>query len=924
LLPLLLAGAISLSTVLFAQQQEQEPANLQQQRAQWLRARRSDATGKIPPLGRALAYQQMQRMRAQELQQLQGASFASLSPAQQASLTSWSFIGPQPLADPHDPSSLFSGRVTALAVDPTNEEVVYAGAAEGGLWKTTDGGQTWTELTDHQGSLSSGSIAIDPNNPSTIYYGTGEEDFFGFEYPGNGILKSTDSGTTWSVVSSLFAGSFVGGIAVSPSNSNLLMAVAEGGSGNGIWRSTNAGLNWSRVTSCPSAGTGLAFDPTGDTIYAGCESGQLFKSTDAGVTWTQINSNAMPSGFSGAVSIAVSKSSPSTVYVSYGGFSGSALYKTTNAGSSWTQLATQCFTQCPYNNVVTVDPTNPNVVFVGEVNFHRSLDGGSTWDFPSGNGPTLHADNHAFAFSPAGDKLYVGDDGGVFSSTNFTVTTSGSVTWTDLNSTLAITQFYPGMVSDPNNINDAVGGTQDNGSNHYIGALQWAKVFCCDGGYAGMDFTNPSTFYVTCQDECIWKTTDDGNSFTQVETGITGTDGFNFINPLVLDPSNHQRLYYAAGQLYQSTNGASSWIQVTSPSFLVGTNAVAPAPNNENVVYLASGNVIWVTSNALSGASATWTRRNTGLSAFANITAIAVDPTNYNTAYVTAGGFTGGGKHVFRTTNEGVNWVDISGSLPDIPAENIVIDYAFPGTLYLATDAGIYATSNFGGTWTPVVNGLPNVVVMSLELHQLTRILRAGTYGRSAWDLQLPKPTPPCTASTTNPSVTICTPGANAVVPSPVKIVGETTDSHAIQIMQVYVDGIKKYQSATPTLSTSITLANGQHALTVQAVDTVGQLIKAKESIFACTPGTANPSVTICLPKNGAKVSSPVHIIAKTTDSHTVATMQVLVDGVKKYQASGSSLNISLSIAAGTHTLTVKAIDSINQNFKQTITISVP
>lgn len=910
----------------FAQQQgqEKEPADLQQQRAKWLIHRRSGLSGKIPPLGRAGAVQQTQQMRTHEQAAFSSAPLASLAPSQQASLTQWTQIGPQPL---QDGATQYSGRVTALAVDPTNENIVFAGAAEGGIWRTTDGGSNWTPLTDHQGSLSSGSIAIDPNNHNTIYYGTGEEDFFGDEYPGVGILKSTDDGNTWSVVSNKFAGGFVGGVAVSPGNSNLLMAVVESPSTGGIWRSTDAGASWTKVTPCVSSGDGVTFDPTnGNTIYAGCFSGPVYKSTDAGVTWNQI----LPGPNTGsAVSIAVAKSSPSTVFVLYGTGPESVLYKSTNGGASWTSLARLCFVQCAYNNVIAVDPTNANVVFDGEVGFDRSLNGASTWDNPTGSTVQLHSDNHAIVFSAAGDKIYVGSDGGVFSSTNFTTSNPISVTWSSLNATLAITQFYPGIATDPDNAIDAVGGTQDNGTNHYTGSLLWNKVFCCDGGYAAIDPTNPSTFYVTCQGECIEKTTSDGSpgSFTSIENGITGAGGFAFINPLVIDPSNHLRLYYAAGQLYQTMNGGANWAQITGPSFTLGIEAVAPALSNQNMVYLSSNGVPWVTTNALSGTSSTWTRRNGGLPNIP-ITDIAIDPTNPSVAYVAISGFSiSGSHHVFKTTNAGVNWTDISGNLPNAPAESIVIDPAFPGTLYVGTDVGVFGTSNGGATWNTVVTGLPNVVVMSLQIHPLTRVLRAGTYGRSTWDLQLPQPTPPCTASTVSPSVTICKPAAGATVSSPVNVVAETTDSHAVRLMQLYVDSVKKFETATPTLNTSVALGNGSHTVTVQAYNFLDQHYNKSETITvgtsSCVVSTVNPSVTICTPANGATVTSPVHIVAKTTDSHTVTAMKIYVDNVAKFSTNASSIDTSIAMTTGSHFVVAQAWDNAGQVFKKGVTITV-
>jgi hypothetical protein len=310
------------------------------------------------------------------------------------------------------------------------------------------------------------------------------------------------------------------------------------------------------------------------------------------------------------------------------------------------------------------------------------------------------------------------------------------------------------------------GGAQDNGVQQYTGSLTWTAVACGDGGYTAVDFTTPTTVYAGCtsmNSPFIQKSTLSGNPGTfmaaQIGIAICGLPGVvppcdnaSFIPPLVMDPSNSSTLYFGTSRVYQTTDGAGTWTPISpiSPPFTAtptGTlTTIAVAPGNSNTVYAGSNDVtvgvtaIAVTTNAGSGLGATWSQISPPCPRF--VTDIAVDPVSSMTAYVTYSGFSGFNGdtvgHVFKTTNGGASFTDISGNLPNIPVNAIVVDPDVANTLYIATDIGVFATSNGGTAWSMLGTGLPNVAVLALSFQHATRTLRAGTHGRSAWDLSLP------------------------------------------------------------------------------------------------------------------------------------------------------------------------------------------
>jgi photosystem II stability/assembly factor-like uncharacterized protein len=762
--------------------QEAEERDIMRMRSQWFYGQRAYPHRNIPTGVRLKALGELDRMSVREF--AAGLAIAS-NPA-------WSLIGPKPINTPYtDP--VVSGRISALAIDPGNANVVYAGAAQGGIWKTTTAGTSWSPLTDRQASLAIGSIAIDPTNSSTIYVGTGEENFSGDSYYGAGILKSTNGGTSWLHLCGSFCGPVgqdgyygggarIGGLAVSSANNQVILAAVALSSKDGIYRSTNGGKTWTHVLS-GNPGTAVLFDPTnGNTAYAALGSSfsggteGVYKSTDGGQNWLSDNgvgSNVLPLANAARIVLAMDPSHASTLYAGIADVNTSSLlglFKTTDGGANWTQLTSApdyCAPQCSYDHTIAVDPVNSNVIYAGgayTTTLVRSLDGGNSWTVlqAAANFGFLHADMHALAFASDGSKLYLANDGGVYSTTQIAAINPA---FSALNSTLATAQFYSGLSIDPTNVANAIGGTQDNGTELYSGALAWNDVVCGDGAATAIDPVTPTTMYAACELIDIEKSTTGGpaGSWNQTINGINNSDRVEFIPPLAIDPSQPANLYFGTYRLYQTTNGAATWTAISGdlssgPTFWGVVTGIAVAPTDSNTVYVGTGDShVWVTTNALAGTGATFANRSSASLPPRVITDVVVDPTTSTSAYVTFSGFKGFGDtkgHVFRTTDGGAHWKDISSNLPNTPVNAIVINPSTPSEIFVATDIGVFYTTSGGINWATLNVGLPRVAILGLTLHSASNTLRAATHGRSAWDLNISTVLPVADITSISPSST--------------------------------------------------------------------------------------------------------------------------------------------------------------------------
>ncbi|TMQ19718.1 MAG: glycosyl hydrolase [Deltaproteobacteria bacterium] len=665
------------------------------------------------------------------------------------------------------------GRVADVIGDPANAATFYVGAASGGVWKTTDGGATFTQIFDGQGSQSIGALAIDPRNSNVLYVGTGEASPGGgsVTYPGDGVWKTTDGGATWQHLG-LDQTIAIGRIVVDPRNPNNVFVAATGhlfsrNIDRGVYRSQDGGATWTKVlfVSDIAGAVDVAIDPVDPSrvfaatwerirtpsarTYGGPGSG-LWRSTDGGTTWTRLAGGLpAPTTEPSRIGVAIAPSSPTTVYTIFyrksdQGLDG--LFRSVDGGTTWTRqtvtnLAGIIGAQGFWSGRIFVHPTNPSEIWVDGVGLARSTNGGASFSSVAG----LHADHHAQWFFPGNPATILkGNDGGLYRSTN------GGTSWTHFDN-LPISQFYT-VEAHPAEPFKIYGGLQDNGVKRTTtGSLNdWSNVIGGDGFEVLVDPRSTQVIYAESQFGALSRSTDGGATFRSATSGLSGRLGWK--TPLAIDPASTgtgltSTVYIGSHMLFKSTNSAGSWTAISGDltngnqgtgGVVFGTiTTIAVSPTNRNTIYIGTddGNV-WVTRDA----GATYTRLDAALPDLW-VTRVAVDPTSDAIAYATFSGFRVDQPlpHVFRTTNFGATWTDISSDLPDAPVNEIVIDPAQSSTLYVGTDVGVFVTHDTGGTWAPLGTGMPDgSVVTDMKLLPGTPpTLLASTYGRSIYSIDL-------------------------------------------------------------------------------------------------------------------------------------------------------------------------------------------
>jgi hypothetical protein len=649
----------------------------------------------------------------------------------------WTSIGPA--AIPISGGSI--GRLTAIAVHPTDPATIYVGGAQGGVWKTTNGGAGWVPLTDGECSLAMGWIAIDPVNPNIVYAGTGEQHFSGDSYYGCGLLRSTDGGASWtqhgaSIFRTSTGGARISRVVLDPSTAGTVTTTRlYVASDFGLHVSTDGGDSFTQTLS--GIVTDLVMDPTNPAIlYAAVRGSGVYKSVNNGAGWT-----LQSTGFATAmqrINLAIAPSAPATLYASVqsSGSDLAGIWRTTDGAATWsrrTATNASCGSQCWYDMTIAVDPVNADVVYFGGISLFKSTDGAGTFGDISGG---IHVDQHVLAFAPSdAGQLFVGNDGGIYRSAN------GGSAWTSLNTNLVLTQFYEGIALHPWEPQIVLGGTQDNGTLLSAGLPSWSHVLGGDGGFTAIDHRNPTTRYAETQ----WAASSgysgprrsDGGGYVLKTSGIDLSDRALFIPPLVMDATDPAVLYFGTYRVYRTANRAESWTLI-SPDLTGGNgrvSAIAPAPADPAVIYVGtSDGLVQFTANG----GTTWTPRSLPTSGARYVQDIAVDPRDPLTAYVVVSGFLT--PHVFRTTNGGATFANVSGSLPDTPVNAVVVDPTSRATVVIGTDLGAYLSADSGTTWTPLTSGMPNVAVFALEYNANTGTLIAATHGRGMFQLQLDRP----------------------------------------------------------------------------------------------------------------------------------------------------------------------------------------
>lgn len=736
-----------------------------QKRQDWFYHQRAYPARTIPPDAQ---FRMREQLDSEELRLNQSRALLGLAAEPEQQMV-WAELGPAPITNGQTfniPPSPVSGRVTTIVFDPgydgTANRTVYAGAANGGLWRSTDNGLNWTPLMDAQASLAVGAVAIDPVNPNVIYVGTGEGNRSGDTYYGQGLLKSTDGGNTWMQIlgppsttapnlPSFVNCSFMT-IEIDPANTQTLYAAtnvgvigsAAGGVGivpignRGIWKSTDGGLNWRNLNpgnfDVDRSATDVLIDPQKtQRVFAAILNIGVFRSDQGGEagTWTLL-SGGLPSS-SGAnfrrIELAagppISPSTESTLYAAYGASNDDLLgiWRSTDGGNNWTKVTTpQTAGQANYNLELTVDPTNGNNVYYGtQANslndggtLFRSLNGGQSWidmtNIQSLDSDGLHADTHAIAVSRANPNiLFTGNDGGIWRTDN---ARAGTVKWIGLNPNLNITQFQS-IALHPNNPNFVIGGTQDNGTNLFTGQRDWRQIARGDGGFTLIDQSNPQVLYHTF--------------FNQSNSGGNRPQ----IGPEV------------------STNGGGSWLRRGCFGCITFQGTFNPADRVSFYAPMAlhtgftgqNGNVVYFGTHRLyrtSNRGVTWTGLGASSDGFGTdltkgdgeLTAIAAFPILANNEEIVWVGTSDGNVQI--TTNAGTeaNATFTNLTKPPLPnryvtdiavdnlnSQRAVVTYSGFNTNTPGTPGHVFLTITRGQIWQDISGNLPDVPVNSVALN---------------------------------------------------------------------------------------------------------------------------------------------------------------------------------------------------------------
>ncbi|HEY5533362.1 MAG TPA: T9SS type A sorting domain-containing protein [Ignavibacteria bacterium] len=628
-------------------------------------------------------------------------------------INNWFSIGPTPGINTY--YSYVSSRVATVKFHPTNPNIIYLGAACGGVWKTTNGGQNWIPKTDFEISLSSGALAIDNVNPEIIYYGTGEATYFTYSYYGMGILKSTNGGDNWvNYINGLPSMTYFSRLVIKPGNSNILFA-ALGTSG--LYKSIDAGQNWNQIISgrCDD----VVFSPDGNRAYCIGQGSGYRISTDGGNTFTIYN----PFTLGTRNHIAVCKSASNVLYASVYSGSTVSVYKSTDSGNNFTLLQNNFTgtTQGWYDFYIYVNPFDANYAYVGLVDLWRTTDGNTFSKITNTSAGPVHVDHHNMDFHPTDpDKLICANDGGVWYSSN------GGTNWTNLNYTLNLSQFYR-VTSDPTNASHILGGTQDNGVQRTTGSLNWnVLIFGGDGGDVCFDSKNSNYIITENQFNRLKRSVDGGINWNTDTLGLSGNAAW--IAPIISHPDSTGIFYSARQQVFKSTNYGASWYPYSSGTAGV-IREMAISKSHPAILFASSNNYIYWSSNG----GLIFTDKTNGLPSRI-ITSINIHPDSSDVVLITYSGF--GGGHIYKTRDGGNTWNDVSGNLPDIPINDGLFYYpgSSTGILLAATDVGVFITNNYGYVWSELANGLPNTVAMHLDFNSVQSKLRVATHGRGVWE----------------------------------------------------------------------------------------------------------------------------------------------------------------------------------------------
>lgn len=684
--------------------------------------------------------------------------------------------------------AIASGRIADLAVNPQNTSEYYVAVASGGVWKTTNAGNTFTPIFDAQGSYSIGCITIDPTNPNVVWVGTGENNNQRAVAYGDGVYKSEDGGKSWKNTG-LKQSEHIGRIVVDPSDPNTVYVAAYGpvwssGGERGIYKTTDGGKTWNRILHV-SDHTGFSeihMDPRNPKLlYAtahqrqrkvftyiggGPESG-LYKSTDAGATWNKVT-NGLPSGDLGRFSLAISPVDPDVVYLMVEAREGGGTFISRDRGASWTKQS-GTHTSGNYYMRIFCDPRNINKIYSVDTYMTMSLDAGKT--FVMLGEQSKHVDNHAMWIDPANTSHYlVGCDGGLYESYD------GAATW-NFKPNLPITQFYKVATDNAYPFYHIHGGTQDNNSlggpsrtlsaNGIMNA-DWYFTSTGDGFESQVDQSDPTIIYAQSQYGGLSRyDRKTGENFYIQKEEADGEPAYrwNWDAPLVISKYDNKRIYHAANKVFRSDDRGNTW-KTISPDLskqldrnkmevmgrVWSVDAVAKnqstdiygqittlseSPLDEKMLYAGTddGN-LHVTTNG--GTSWTAIALPAGVPANAYVYHVLASQHDKNTVYVIFNQHRYGdfNPYIFRSKDQGKTWTSLNNNLPERGSVySVAEDHVNANLLFVGTEFGLFTSINGGTNWIQLKNGLPTIAIRDLEIQKRENDLVMASFGRGFYVL---------------------------------------------------------------------------------------------------------------------------------------------------------------------------------------------
>ncbi len=716
------------------------------------RMSREDANGNIPMDGLIKAKQHVDKMANQ---------------TKDAGLWEWDWLGPTNIG----------GRIRTILPSRTNSDIIWVGSASGGIWKTVNGGATWTPVNDFLPSLSISSLVFDPSTTTVMYAATGEGFGNSDALPGAGIFKSVDAGVTWTQLPSTNNDDFkyVNRLAAhpNPDSAGIIYAVTNA---NNVYKTTDSGVSWDIKLNTGSDPTDIRISTINhNEIIVGTKS-EVYLSLDYGETWAEQTTgaaNKLP-GDGGRCEVTFCPSNANRIYVSMDRNLGE-IWRSDDNGTTWTRrnTGTNYFGGAPgqgwYDNTIWVNPQNSSRLIVGGVDLFRSTDGGSTltqisrWqDYHNGgDANSAHADQHFIVEARDYDQttnpvVYFGNDGGIQMTENVWTASTNSG-WTNLaNSSLGITQFFGGAASDDGSI--IVGGAQDNdklrykSSGAWSGPNAWYQAQTGDGGYAAVNYNNPSIVYGSYIRLGIKKSTDGGDSYVNSNSGIT--DAGNrfrslFISPFSMDPNNPAKLVAGGSRIFRTIDHAANWTQIRADigqwpgsSHYYKCSAIDIDKGNSAIIWVGYENgEVAMTSDT----GAIWNKVDINGVGLPDryVTDIAINPNNSNQVFVTFGEYEP--DNIWYTPDAGQTWENRSGTAPnDLPALQVNTVRVHPANgnwVYIGTDLGVFASEDKGVNWSvktnPNYGGTGHEGPVNTEVSELfwqgDEFLIAATHGRGMY-----------------------------------------------------------------------------------------------------------------------------------------------------------------------------------------------